>query len=1198
MRKSSNRRWPSCPRDPSRRLHPLPPSTRPVPEQHLEGKTVEPDSTEDVVGSGQRIIQAEKRLESTAKDLEESYVDKSIEAVKEGSEKSEDDELESTAKDLEESNVDKSIDDAHESSEESEEEENGDSTDEEQLFADTDSDSGTGIMPPQIKFLSPKVFKATPEDDAFDWLERYESTGAYNQWGDTELRANFSMYLDGAARKWYLCSTLPTEWRDLPIRPGVGLNAADLPAVTGVRTLSLKEFQQQNYKLFQETRLRNRVQGIEEATTNYYYDVIDLCRVVDPTMAEATKVDYLFWGLRPSLVEKLYPLQPKTGEEFLEAAKRFTDAKLLANRRNWPDAVLGVAATRVADVPIDFIRTLPKPAPTVADTELWKVIKELQGAVESLKIQATPPPQRPGNEKTVTWGESERIYRNNNGVLKCYCCNGTGHMARNCWENPQSARFRQRSYSGPPGPQRGPLGPPAPINIVSQLAETTADSSSQEEIKEQPILRLDFSKLIREEVTCGTRQVMAVVDTGAALTVISPELLRASQFVLRPWDGPRVVMANGEQATLMGAATISVNHKMGTATGEAVVFGMDGIDLILGNDFLKQYGKVQIDYREPKASITFGDQPLAAITSQRTDHQTRSVKLITNADVTIPSFSVANVMTVAPALEAENFCFEPSGKLLQTKGVSVGHALLAAKVDFTPLANLTSTSVWIPKGTTLGVISGYDGEVLSCGLTTKEENSPMTRPPTKEEVNQRRRLIDDLKKQVNHGIPKDKRRCNISEHNIETGDSPPIHQAPYASAWKARTIVNEQVKSLEEAGIIEISDSSWSAPVVLIRKKDGTWRFCVDYRKLNSVTVRDVYPLPRIADVLSRLEGAEFFSILDLQAGYHQIPVRDEDRHKTAFITADGLYQFKVLPFGLSNGPSSFQRSMDIILAGLRWTACLVYLDDVIVYSSTIDLHVERLRLVLESLKKAGLKLKVSKCHFAETSLKVLGHVVDADGIRPDPDKLAAVKEFPPCNEGKTVALKVKKVQSYLGLCSYYRPHIKDFSIIARPLILLTKKDAVFDWGPDQESSFNTLKQALLAAPVLAHPNYDLPMEIIPDACGYGIGAVLAQRVEGQEHPLAYASRLLSSSEINYSITEKECLALVWALKKFKGYVWGCKIVVVTDHQALCWLLTKRDLAGRLLVGACRYRSMTSKSGIEAENSMTTQIASRDALYP
>ena len=268
-----------------------------------------------------------------------------------------------------------------------------------------------------------------------------------------------------------------------------------------------------------------------------------------------------------------------------------------------------MTANGQAEIPIDFIRTYPKPAPTAADTELWKVIKELQGAVESLKIQATPPPKRPGNDKTVTWGESERIYRTNSGVLRCYCCKGTGHIARNCWENPQSPRFRQQQYSGPPGPSRGASGPTTPINIVSQRAETTKDSSTPEVNKELPIHKLDFSKLIREEVTCGKRRVMAVVDTGAALTVISPELLHESQFVLRPWNGPRDVMANGEPATLMGAATISVNHEMGTATGEAVVFRMDGIDLILGNDFLKQYGKVQIDYREPKASITFGDQP-------------------------------------------------------------------------------------------------------------------------------------------------------------------------------------------------------------------------------------------------------------------------------------------------------------------------------------------------------------------------------------------------------------------------------------------------------------------------------------------------------------------------------------------------------------------------------------------------------------
>jgi hypothetical protein len=198
------------------------------------------------------------------------------------------------------------------------------------------------------------------------------------------------------------------------------------------------------------------------------------------------------------------------------------------------------------------------------------------------------------------------------------------------------------------------------------------------------------------------------------------------------------------------------------------------------------------------------------------------------------------------------------------------------------------------------------------------------------------------------------------------------------------------------------------------------------------------------------------------------------------------------------------------------------------------------------------------------TTLKVLGHVVSREGIAPDPEKLRAVVEFPSCNEGKTQADKVKRVQRFLGLCSYYRKHTPGFSKIALPLILLTKKGQPFVWGDDQQNSFNQLKAALLAARLLAHPNYTLPMIIIPDACGFGIGAVLSQNVNGKEHPLAYVSRLLSSSEVNYSITEKECLALIWSLEKFRPLIWGCKLIIITDHEALCWLRTKRDLAGRL----------------------------------
>jgi len=336
------------------------------------------------------------------------------------------------------------------------------------------------------------------------------------------------------------------------------------------------------------------------------------------------------------------------------------------------------------------------------------------------------------------------------------------------------------------------------------------------------------------------------------------------------------------------------------------------------------------------------------------------------------------------------------------------------------------------------------------------------------------------------------------------------------------------------------------------------------YRKLNAATVKKIYPLPRIADSLSRLEGSTFFSIMDVQQGYYQIPLREEDRKKSAFGTADGLYEFKVMPFGLTNAPATFQKAMDLILAGLRWTTCLVYLDDVILYAKSFSQHTERLDHVLACFKKAGLKLKLKKCHFCETSLKVLGHIVNVYGIGPDPEKLEAISQFPSPNEGKNQADKVKRTQSFLGICSYYRRHIFQFSIMAQPLTALTKKDSQFNWGPEQQQSFEDLKNALTHAPVLMHPRYDLPMEVIPDACGYGIGGVLAQTIEGIEHPIAYASRLLSGSELNYSITEKECLGLVWCLTKFRNFIWGTTVKVITDHQSLCWLMTKRDLAGRL----------------------------------
>lgn len=248
----------------------------------------------------------------------------------------------------------------------------------------------------------------------------------------------------------------------------------------------------------------------------------------------------------------------------------------------------------------------------------------------------------------------------------------------------------------------------------------------------------------------------------------------------------------------------------------------------------------------------------------------------------------------------------------------------------------------------------------------------------------------------------------------------------------------------------------------LVRKKDGTLRFRVDYRKLNQVTKKDVYPLPRINDSLDRLRNARYFSSMDLRSRYWQIEVHERDREKTAFVTPGGLYEFKVLPFGLCSAPATFQGMMDTVLTGLKWQTCIVYLDDVVMFSETFDEHLRRLTSVLHAIRSAGLSLKPEKCHFGYEELQFLGHIVSRQGVRPDPKKIAAVAEFP-------VPADKKSVRRFLGLCSYYRRCIPAFSHTAAPLTKLTRDDSPFVWTDEQQAAFDELKQRLSTSPVLAH---------------------------------------------------------------------------------------------------------------------------------
>ncbi|CAH1229798.1 RTL1 [Branchiostoma lanceolatum] len=347
-----------------------------------------------------------------------------------------------------------------------------------------------------------------------------------------------------------------------------------------------------------------------------------------------------------------------------------------------------------------------------------------------------------------------------------------------------------------------------------------------------------------------------------------------------------------------------------------------------------------------------------------------------------------------------------------------------------------------------------------------------------------------------------------------------------------------------ENDVIEPSSSPWASPVVLVTKKDGSPRFCVDYRKLNSVTIPDAHPLPRIDDTLDALAGASYFSTLDMKSAYWQVPLHPSDKEKTAFVTSDGLYQFKVLPFGLSNSPATFQRLVQLMLAGVGWDVCLAYLDDVIVFTATIDDHLRVLQNVFDRFRRAGLKLNPAKCHFARHEVTFLGHVVSHHGISPDPNNTSRVENWP-------TPVSQKDVRSFLGLASFYRKFVPSFATVADPLTRLTDKNQRFQWTESCQAAFNTLKRLLTHTPVLSFPDFRHEFVLATDASTTGIGAVLCQDHAGTRHVVAYASKTLSKSQRGWSTYDREFWAMVWAIRNFRPYLYGRRFTLLTDHRPL-----------------------------------------------
>lgn len=508
-----------------------------------------------------------------------------------------------------------------------------------------------------------------------------------------------------------------------------------------------------------------------------------------------------------------------------------------------------------------------------------------------------------------------------------------------------------------------------------------------------------------------------------------------------------------------------------------------------------------------------------------------------------------------------------------------------------PVVNVGSQDRWLPAKTTLGDL--HLGEPLPSGcpvqfhiqnqdeeqvvLIQSVEASATCSPDFSHlswetlspgETFEARALLEKYSETFSHD-DSDLGCTPLVQHTIPLLDNVPIRQRYRRLPPSQYEQVKAHIQGLLEQKVIQPSCSPYSAPIVVVQKKDGGIRMCVDYRQLNAKTRKDAYPLPRIEESLDALAGAKWFSTLDLASGYNQVPMDEKDKEKTAFCTPFGLFEFNRMPFGLCNAPSTFQRLMERIFGDKRFHSLLLYLDDIVVFSTSFHQHLERLEMVLGRLQQHRLKLKLTKCHFFQSEVKYLGHIISAQGVATDPEKISAVAEW-------RRPTKVSELRSFLGFASYYRRFVEGFAGLAAPLHSLVgklqgsrKKASPQAPGPFQshwdatcEQAFQQLKAKLTATPVLGFADFTQPFHLEIDASHKGLGAVLAQDIEGVRRPIAFASRGLRPTErnmSNYSSMKLEFLALKWAVtEKFREYLMGARFTVYTDNNPLSYLQTAK----------------------------------------
>lgn len=781
---------------------------------------------------------------------------------------------------------------------------------------------------------------------------------------------------------------------------------------------------------------------------------------------------------------------------------------------------------------------------------------QLESKLQDVMIsKKSSPTQQEGNASTG-WSRTRQRTR---WRQDCWNCGEDGHLSRDC------TMPRKRAQQQGKGKTVGAVS-----HACNNKSESEPKSIASDDNVPTFSVSYDTNYVLKGLVNGVPANILA--DTGAAVTVMSKEMwdkAKASDEQLKETIGRKLVGVQGVPLQLRGSAQIDIELQGEKFAAETIVADSLTTDIILGRDFLRDH-QCTINMSKGKDTLRFNARGIAiTLNGKPSEAEVSCVHVTLDRMLQVPPQSELEVMGQVPC-SAINRTWVLEGRKQDRNAVLVARALVKPDKTEVPvrILNIRDEMMTISKGTTIAEMELLPPDATPSIATVEQFSVPQEEALWEMAAKCGDQLSQEEREQLfmlfleYHDLfaksSGDFGRTGKIKHTIETGECRPIRQQTRRISPIKKEEAGKLLKEMLHKNVIQPSSSPWASPVVLVQKKDGSTRFCVDYRKVNAITRKDAYPLPRVDDTLDTLSGAQWFSTLDLISGYWQVEMDPTDIEKTAFCTHEGLFEFQVMPFGLCNAPATFQRLMDMVLAGIKWKNCLVYLDDIIVIGKTFREHLANLKEVFQRLREAGLRLKPNKCHFCSPQVEFLGHIVSRDGVHTDPRKTAKVAEWPkPTNK--------KEVQQFLGLANYYRRFVKDFSSIAKPLHRLTEKTAKFEWTTECQAAFEDLRHRLVTAPVLAFPDYSRPFLLDTDASGTGIGAVLSQvQEDGTERVIAYASRVLTRPERNYCVTRRELLAVVTFVQHFRPYLLGRQFLLRTDHGSLTWLSNFKEPEGQL----------------------------------